>query len=286
MTDKPDGGLGLLEQDIACGIDKMGSSVKNESVQRRVFSELESAMPSEWKLRLLMLYFVSFANIPTSVRDKFIAQAGLAPEESAILRAMMVTELMNVPESQCKNTGSGMKHRVTSDQAQRFKRRATSGEFPLLSRFEPRINTLVEQLLGNKISNEDFPLLRLEGDRFGAQTAEGLRGGAVGIAPPGAPVLSNTDDWSFAPAPRSYGAADSNPFSPPEVSQRIIVFVIGGITLSELRVVDDLAKTFPRGIELLVGGTAILTPKRLMRVLRPTPSSVAEAAMQDPFDLT
>merc|ERR1712151_281699 len=105
--------------------------------------------------------------------------------------------------------------------------------------------------------------------------------GAMGLGPPGAPALPAADDWSFAPPPRQYGAATDAV----EVSQRIIIFIVGGITFSELRAVSEAAQALPRGAEVLIGGTALLTPQRLMRVLRPANAS-PNAGVHDAMDLT
>merc|ERR1712039_314192 len=276
--------VGHLEQDIACGIDSRGNGVKAATLQHtmtNLFTNFETSMPSEEKLRLLMLYFVSFDNVPATVRDKIRDYAKLADADDAALRQMMNTRLMEVPESQRKNTGPNA-HRVTKEQAARFKKNVTTEGRMELSRFEPRVKSLVEQLANKRISNEDYPVLPEEGDRFGAQSAEGLRTvGAMGCGPPVMPTLPATDDWSFAPAPRSFGATAETT----EVIQRIIVFIIGGITLSELRAVSEAAQALPRGAEVLLGGTAMLTPKRLIRVLRP-PASSSDTGVQDAMDLT
>jgi hypothetical protein len=52
--------------------------------------------------------------------------------------------------------------------------------------------------------------------------------------------------------------------------QKIVVFVIGGITLAETRAMAELEKQF--NCDVLVGGSCVLTPKRLFEILlAPTP---------------
>merc|ERR1712100_291231 len=84
-------GLGLLEQDIACGVDRSGKDVKATNLQAllsKSFSELESVLSSESKLRLLMLYFTCMANISEVVRQKLIEMARLDPEDQDVLMSM------------------------------------------------------------------------------------------------------------------------------------------------------------------------------------------------------
>eukprot|EP00434_Breviolum_minutum_P006127 symbB.v1.2.005400.t1/scaffold316.1/size230253/15 len=148
--------------------------------------------------------------------------------------------------------------------ALKFKKNAVAeGRFEL-SRFEPRLKEVLEQLAEDRLSLEDFDdltdgksssnisIFHLEDFGVCQSTANefGLR--EAGYAELGAPAIQAKDDWSFA-----------------SVSHRIIVFVLGGFTHSELRVAKEVQEKLPRGTEVLVGGTSLLTPKRLIRALRP-----------------
>ncbi|CAK9034204.1 unnamed protein product [Durusdinium trenchii] len=75
--------LGLLEQDTACGIDRNGKDVKIANLQQtllKIFID-RPELPSEMKLRLLMLYFACVANIPEANRSKLMDAAKLEPED-------------------------------------------------------------------------------------------------------------------------------------------------------------------------------------------------------------
>jgi len=284
-------GVGLLEQDIACGIDRAGKDVKAMNLQTqltKLFSELETTLASESKLRMLMLYLTCMANVQESVRNKLIEMAKLAPADQAVLMAMLRTRLMEVPDCQRHKHGTGTVHRVTKDQAARFKRNSQAeGRFEL-SRFEPRVKALVEQLTEKRLSEEDFPTLQ-GADSEGAGQ-HGLRlVGTMGCAPPGAPATAPKDDWSFSGwAAGAAGGAGASSGQAAEVSQRVIVFILGGITLSELRAAAEVAQALPRGAEVLLGGTSVLTPRRLLRLLRPTGAGTAGEGKEgeDPLDLT
>jgi len=274
-------GVGLLEQDIACGLDKSGKDVKATNLQAllsRTFAELENTLPGESKLRLLMLYFTRMANVSEVVRQKLIEMARLRAEDQDVLMAMLRTKLMEVPDSQRHKLGSGgCVHRVTKSEAARFKRNAQSdGRFEL-SRFEPRVKELVEQLSQGKLSEEDFPCLGSDGGESNTLRSGGFRGcaasaGAAGGGPGG-------DSWSFSAWPTAGGNAKPVDAS---VSQRIIIFVLGGMTFSELRATRETVENLPRGTEVLLGGSALLTPKRFISALR----SRKEYQTSDPDDLT
>ncbi|CAK9049579.1 SNARE-interacting protein KEULE [Durusdinium trenchii] len=264
--------LGLLEQDTACGIDRNGKDVKIANLQQtllKIFID-RPELPSEMKLRLLMLYFACVANIPEANRSKLMDAAKLEPEDHQVLIAMLRTRLMEVPESQRLKQGTGCAHRVTKQQAMRFKKNAVAeGRFEL-SRFEPRLKEILEQLAEDRLSLEDFGVCQSESTDFGLREA-----GYADLL--GAPAIQAKDDWSFASVAGGVDAERT------ETSHRIVIFVLGGFTHSELRVAAEVQEKLPRGTEVLMGGTSLLTPKRLIRALRPK-SDAAEGV--DGPDLT
>ncbi|CAK9070043.1 unnamed protein product [Durusdinium trenchii] len=69
--------------DTACGIDRNGKDVKIANLQQtllKIFID-RPELPSEMKLRLLMLYFACVANIPEANRSKLMDAAKLEPED-------------------------------------------------------------------------------------------------------------------------------------------------------------------------------------------------------------
>lgn len=295
-------GLGMLEQDIACGVDQYGKDVKASHLQvqlTKVFSELETTLGSQAKLRMLMLYLACMANVQDTVRSKLIEMARLTPEDQAVLMAMLRTRLIEVPEAQRHKLGSGTVHRVTKDQATRLKRNARTEGHRVLSRFEPRVKALFEQLLEKTLSEEDFPTIQV-GTWSGAGAGTGTHGlrlvGTMGCAPPGAPATVPQNDWTFStwPGAANPAGAAGGEGAGGEVSHRVIIFVVGGITLSEIRVAAEMAQSLPRGTEVVLGGTSVLTPRRMVQLLRPAGvSPFAEdnhgaegTGLQDELDLT
>lgn len=268
-------GLGGLEQDIACGVDKIATEIKPNKLQdqfTKFMSRQESQLPGETKLRLLMLYLVCMANVPEQMRDKLIECCNLQPDDNLVLRAMMQSKLMEVPEALNEMLGTGMAHRGSkTKQVKRFKANAKiEGRFEL-SRFDPKVKELLEQLGAGQLDKEEFTRLTEESaDKDVAPNASGasLRAAAGGGAGPAAPAF---DDWSFA---EPVAPAAGNPFAAPKetaevCTQRLVIFIIGGLTYSELRVASEVQKELPAGTEILMGGTSILTPKRLIEILRP-----------------
>lgn len=243
-ADKIMGGLGGLEQDIACGVDKDGKDIKATQCQDALikFVSNNPDLPSESRLRLVMLYFACMANISEKNLTEVLR---LSSEDTRILTSLLQTQLMEVPDSQRHKLDKGCVHRGTKEQNARFKQNSRTKEFEL-SRFEPRIKELVVQLCSGKLSHDEFPLLK--GSAAGAPFS---------VAQSACPAMP--DDWSFTPFIQADTVA---------VSQRVIVFVLGGITHSEIRVVEELRAEYPQ-IELSLGGTAVITPRRIMDMFSP-----------------
>lgn len=278
--------FGLLEQDIACGIDKSGKDVKFSSLEAnlgKLFNEPAIQLSSEAKLRVLMLFFSCFANIAEPVRQQLINRAQLGGEDQDVLMAMLSTKLMEVPESQRHKAGSGTTHRVTQEQAARFKQNARSdGRFEL-SRFEPRVKGLIEQLSQDRLSRADYPVLECSG--AGARAGQDTPAVIGSATPAASPLRASADTWGFTSWGQAPGGgAAGKAGAAKEVSQRIVVFILGGVMHSELRAAAEVRQSLPRGTEVLLGGTAMLTPRRFMHTLRPRGGESGRAA-DDRLDL-
>jgi hypothetical protein len=97
-----------------------------------------------------------------------------------------------------------------------------------LSRWTPLLKHLVEALSTNKLSEDEYPKMNLE------------EGEGTGRRP----------QWA---------KSDGNTKATPKASNRIIVFVVGGITYSEIRAMHELMDT-NRRTEIIIGSTHIIKP--------------------------
>jgi len=285
------GPVGKLEQEIACGVTEEGTDVKPEKLQRRladIVSSGEDELPSESKLRLLMLYLSCMANVHEQIMS---IGSNLDPLDSAVLLAMRRSKLMEVPESQKQMLGTAQVHRaVKLKRSGRFKQKAKMMRNQALFEpwFVPRVKELFEQLLDGKLSEDEF-LPHTEEDKttevmnssFMSSSSGGLRSAGNAGSAPLAPAL---DDWSFASYVAPAAGQTNGRATTSTPSQRFVIFIIGGLTHSELRAAAEVTKEAASGTELLVGGTSILTPKRLMQILRGK-QSAAQGTLDDPEDL-
>jgi syntaxin-binding protein 1 len=286
--------VGGVEQDVACGVNEDGKEIKPPNMQdtlSRLFSRADMCLSSEAKLRLLMLYFGCVAQTPAALTEKLVESAKLQPEDHDVLMSWMRSRLTEVSEANSQNWGRACVHRSTKEQTLRFKHNEKHGRFKL-SRFEPYVKVLLEELSANTLSKEQFPLFNEDAavSEEGANpTGDAGRRARARSVSPRAPLPSQQqttfDDWSFAPAATTSRGMNSDGLQSKQISQRIVIFIVGGITHSELRVASEMTANLPRGTEVIIGGTSLITPRRLIEALRQT-SLPVESHVADSLDLT
>lgn len=118
----------------------------------------------------------------------------------------------------------------------------------LYTRYEPALKTVVEQLLQNKLSRDDFPFCGEEPLDEEAGTAE-------------APVSLRN------PKQRATWALNTTAGNAKQHGQRrkLIVIVLGGFTASESRSMYELTSKYPK--DVVIGGEDLLTPQSFLKFL-------------------
>ena len=106
-----------------------------------------------------------------------------------------------------------------------------------VSRYVPPLKRTVEDLLTSGLSTSEYPF----------------------VAPPDALLASARDDASKKKKGGGGGASGGGVADVPATGRRLIVFVLGGLSYSELRAMHELARAQNR--EILIGTTAMLTPQ-------------------------
>ncbi|KAL0228074.1 hypothetical protein RCL1_004217 [Eukaryota sp. TZLM3-RCL] len=187
-----------LEQELVTGEDEDGKSIGTMGF-KKVSDVLQGERLSlDICKRLLLLYFVS--------QEK----SGSVPFKQ---RQHMINDLASIPsqEQGCFNALSSltMTGFVNQRKARRSLRRRQliDDSKYALCRFTPRFRAIVDDWLGNRLDNDQFPFLF-----------------------PGTAVSRR--------------------------NSKLIVYIIGGITGSELRVLNELAPDS----QVLIGGTSIINP--------------------------
>lgn len=122
-----------------------------------------------------------------------------------------------------------------------YKRKERSGQTYDLSRWTPVVKDIIEDAMDGKLSAASFPAL-------GGGGAAGI--GAVGSA-------------------RQYGQWINKGGQPKHSGPRLIVFIAGGVTYSEMRVAYEVTAAYKqKNWDIVVGGSHVLTPSDFVNNLR------------------
>uniref|UniRef100_A0A7S4GN00 Uncharacterized protein n=1 Tax=Oxyrrhis marina TaxID=2969 RepID=A0A7S4GN00_OXYMA len=228
-----------LEQDLACGVDKEGNEVTNARLIGQLSQYLyhqREAVSSEELVRLLLLYMSMVDDAYDKILDR---DHHLSEIDKNKIRRMLQTKVHLPPSRQgafCATQdgarGEPARGRLRAERVKEFQSAAREKDSVALYRFSPLLGNLVKKL----VSRDGLP-----GDQFG-QVPDKL--------------IFKKDRFK----------ADRDRLKQPTV----IAFVVGGVTLSEIRTVTQAARSEDLAdVNVVVGGSCILTPKRLLDVLHP-----------------
>lgn len=271
--------VGRLEQDVVFGDGSGGREVT------QMFQELPN-IPSEIKARLLACYLATHLERLDSESKTQWARLGniQAPD----LKAIENLEYLGVPIfRRAKGLGrlkagvqqlAGKKRRVRKDRDL-----DEEGDSLALGRFQPLMADILEDLVAGKLSHTEYPNIAGSSAPTAAATPApsparvGVLGGrgqlGMGRAAPnsgnatGGNVLGGRGrgarpNWADR-ASRNNLAADSETNLQQRVKARkVLVFVIGGATRSEMRTAHKLSSKLNR--DIFLGSTSLETPQSFM----------------------
>lgn len=223
-----------IEQNMVMGEDGEGNPLKGLGTEVSTIVR-DPATSSADKMRLLMAYFMT-QDVRDGDRLKLMEIAGLSiPETTAVQNLKYVGQVDGKPIKRAKK-----------------KDKKKAAECYTGARFAPLLKDLLTDLLEDKLSTTDYPYER-------EPMASGSGGPSVGVSQRSARPKAG---WASA-----RGGKDKK--KDEEESQtsgpRVIVFVIGGMTHSEMRTAYEFAATHHR--EVIIGSTHIATPKVFLQGL-------------------
>lgn len=219
--------IATLEQNMATGEDSGGRAFKTALPElRAVLERADLLLSPEDKLRLLMIYMITQDGIRQDERRQLIQLADISPEDQD---AIINLFYLGVTLLQ----GTNHKKRPTKKGA------AGAEEGYDVSRYAPPLKRALDDLLGPGLSTADFPFVGQHEAAAGGGKAAGAKGKAGG------------------------GAGGD---AVPHTGRRVIVFMLGGMSYSELRSVHEVAEGARR--EVISGATCMLTPKTYLLALK------------------
>ncbi|CAA6664193.1 unnamed protein product [Spirodela intermedia] len=185
----------------------------------------------ENKLRLLMIYASIYP-------EKFEGDKGLKLMQLARLSSDDMNAVNNM-----KFLGAQIARRQLKKHAARKERHDQEGTWQL-ARFYPMIEELIEKLSKGELPKDEYPCMNDPSPSFNGTSISSTR--------------------STQPAHDSILKHASSDFK--KMGQRIFVFIIGGATRSELRVVHKLTSKLKR--EVILGSSSLDDPPQFMTKLK------------------
>lgn len=203
--------IGDVEQTVATGVDANGDSPSSSDIFASVIKTMgTTSMSPQNRLRLAMLT-VSSLNLNEANMQK-LKSLLMSPNDVKALDNLIYLGVRNDPSK------GATKSKLSDEEKKYFKNYAKNAKYDLI-RFTPRLQTVLEQLANNQLSVAQFNI----------QTVSTMKGGV-----PTKKLLSN-DLLAF----KTGGGSKSTSLASKD---KVIVFFLGGISHSEVRVVKELGR--------------------------------------------
>ncbi|KAI0629391.1 Sec1-like protein [Trametes polyzona] len=229
-----------VEQNCATGVTAEGKAPK--TLVEEMVPLLDSRdVVNMNKVRIIALYIQHRDGVPDEDRRRLYQHARLTLAEQDAVNALVHLGVRISRQSGDKDTRKKMKQKPSNEE-----------EYEL-SRYKPVLRTVLEEHVSNKLDPTLFPYVK---DAPTAATpASSLRSSPA--IQPAVSLRSQKPSWHKA----ARGGATHQ-----DTRQRILVFVAGGMTYSEMREAYLLSKSLNK--EIIIGSTHALTPSQFVDDLK------------------
>eukprot|EP01133_Synstelium_polycarpum_P010259 gene10259-11964_t len=226
----PMSNLAHLEQDMATGQDVNGNTPKN--IVGRLSTFLSDPMiEKNDKIRLLMIYIITQEGVKDADRKKLLDMAGLNQVEQSSISNLFYLGVTMVKGAKGKQKTQVKRQNKNDD-----------GDIPYeVSRYVPMIKDISENLVADTLPEAEFPYVK-ENPMVKSANAPVSKVSLKG--------KSNQPRWADPVAQK-----EETKYS----GSKLIIFVLGGISFSEMRSIYEVAQHHKRNIYL--GSTGILLPE-------------------------
>ncbi|VDM60179.1 unnamed protein product [Angiostrongylus costaricensis] len=217
-----------VEQDLATQVDADGERVR-DPMKLMVPLLIDPVVKTEDRLRLILLYILSKNGITDENLNKLLQHANIAmAEKETITNASFLGLNITIDQGRKKVWTLARKERPNEQVYQS-------------SRWVPVLKDIMEDAIDDKLDTKHFPFLA------GRQINQPFR----------APTSARYGQWH-----KERGQQAQYRSGP-----RLIVFVIGGLTYSEMRAAYEVTQA-KKPWEVIIGSDQIITPEKFLANLR------------------
>ncbi|XP_065275337.1 syntaxin-binding protein 2-like isoform X4 [Emys orbicularis] len=214
-----------VEQDLAMGTDVDGKVIR-DPMKIIVPVLLDPSVQACDKIRIILLYIFLKNGVSMENRDKLIQRANIQQLSSSIDN-MEFLHIFLTPG--VRDWGQGP--------ALRPERKVRPESTYLLSRWTPRLKDVMEDIIEEKLDNKLWPFMSDTVPTTSSQAAVSTRFG----------------HWHKTKPAAEY-----------RTGPRLIIYVLGGVTMSEMRCAYEVTRATKGEWEVVIGSSHILTPKSFL----------------------
>lgn len=227
----------IAEQDMVTGEDSTGSKVK-EYVECIAEIIGNPKVTQDNKIRALLLCVAASGGLKTDQLAQLFRLSEIPVDKRAAIYNLKLLGLQVETEKKVKKKKSDRKKRAWTY---------------TVSRWVPVLKDILEDAADGTLSLSDYPCVRDKPNIVAKSRAASAE----------EPVTSaRRGGWAKGRKDKDRGYGTSSELSSNEVEGRIIVFIVGAISYSEMRVAYEVSKD--RGWDVFIGSHAIMNPKEFL----------------------
>ncbi|GAX09355.1 syntaxin-binding protein 1 [Fistulifera solaris] len=260
--------LANLEQTLATGTDEDGNAPKLPDLIDAAEDLIMNMKNVKDRLRLILIITISQGGLRQQDRRRLMNAAELTRKDMRTLNSLEVLGLSLFASPAEKKGGL----------ASLFGRGSSAGEDDeeyAATRYKPRIKAVLESLANGTLSLEEYPSVLPMPESAAAASKRGstARGAATRRGVESARKKSDTSSRWNKSSVSDRGSATSGTGAA-FGGGRCIVFMLGGLAYSEIRVAREVMKS--ESTEIIIGSTAFVSPKEYMNELESLGEDVDE----------